>query len=66
MPRGYRHDRRRRGPLRRPHRDRTRARPALGEAADIARAVAALVQPGLAFATGTAVHVDGALAVPRF
>jgi hypothetical protein len=33
---------------------------------DVARAVAALVHPDLAFATGTVVHVDGALAVPRF
>ena len=37
-----------------------------GEAEDVARAVTALVQPGLAFATGSVVNVDGALAVPRF
>jgi hypothetical protein len=32
---------------------------------DVPRAVAALVKQGLAFATGTVVDVDGALAVPR-
>jgi 3-oxoacyl-[acyl-carrier protein] reductase len=37
-----------------------------GEAEDVARAVTALVQPGLAFATGSVVNVDGALAVSRF
>jgi len=37
-----------------------------GEARDVARAVVALAQPGLSFATGSVVHVDGALAVPRF
>ena len=37
-----------------------------GEARDVAHAVVALAQPGLAFATGTVVHVDGGLAVPRF
>ena len=37
-----------------------------GEAQDVARAVVALVQPGLSFATGTVINVDGAMAVPRF
>ena len=37
-----------------------------GEVEDVARVVAALAQPGLCFATGSVVHVDGALAIPRF
>jgi len=37
-----------------------------GEPEDVARAVVALAEPGLAFATGSVVHVDGALVVPRF
>jgi len=37
-----------------------------GEPEDVARAVVALAEPALAFATGTVVHVDGALAIPRF
>jgi NAD(P)-dependent dehydrogenase (short-subunit alcohol dehydrogenase family) len=37
-----------------------------GEAEDVAKAVVALVQPGLSFATGTVINVDGAMAVPRF
>lgn len=37
-----------------------------GEADDVAQAVVALAQPGLAFATGTVVNVDGALSVPHF
>jgi NAD(P)-dependent dehydrogenase (short-subunit alcohol dehydrogenase family) len=37
-----------------------------GEAGDVANAVVALAQPGLSFATGSVVHVDGALAVPWF
>jgi NAD(P)-dependent dehydrogenase (short-subunit alcohol dehydrogenase family) len=37
-----------------------------GEPEDVAHAVVALAEPGLAFATGTVVHVDGALAIPRF
>jgi NAD(P)-dependent dehydrogenase (short-subunit alcohol dehydrogenase family) len=37
-----------------------------GEAVDVAKTVVALVQPGLSFATGTVINVDGAMAVPRF
>ena len=33
---------------------------------DVARAVAALVTGGLGFATGSVIHVDGALSIPRF
>jgi NAD(P)-dependent dehydrogenase (short-subunit alcohol dehydrogenase family) len=37
-----------------------------GEAQDVARAVTTLARPGLSFATGSVIHVDGALAVPHF
>jgi NAD(P)-dependent dehydrogenase (short-subunit alcohol dehydrogenase family) len=37
-----------------------------GEPEDVAKAVIALAQPGLAFATGSVLHVDGALSVSRF
>jgi 3-oxoacyl-[acyl-carrier protein] reductase len=37
-----------------------------GEPEDVARAVVALARPGLSFATGSVVRVDGALAIPRF
>jgi NAD(P)-dependent dehydrogenase (short-subunit alcohol dehydrogenase family) len=37
-----------------------------GEAEDVARAVVAFARPDLGFSTGTIVHVDGGLAVPRF
>lgn len=33
---------------------------------DVARAVAALANGGLGFATGSVIHVDGALSIPRF
>jgi NAD(P)-dependent dehydrogenase (short-subunit alcohol dehydrogenase family) len=36
-----------------------------GEAGDVARAVAALASGGLGFSSGSVLHVDGALAVPR-
>ena len=36
-----------------------------GEAADVGRAVAALVRGDLPYATGTVLHVDGGLAIPR-
>ena len=36
-----------------------------GESADVARAVAALASGGLGFSSGSVLHVDGALAVPR-
>jgi NAD(P)-dependent dehydrogenase (short-subunit alcohol dehydrogenase family) len=37
-----------------------------GEAADVANAVVALTQPGLSFATGSVINVDGALSVSHF
>jgi NAD(P)-dependent dehydrogenase (short-subunit alcohol dehydrogenase family) len=37
-----------------------------GEPKDVAQAVVALARPGLSFATGSVIHVDGGLAVPRF
>jgi len=37
-----------------------------GEAEDVAQAIVALARPSLAFATGSIINVDGALAVPRF
>ena len=37
-----------------------------GEPDDVARAVVALARPDLGFCTGSVVHVDGGLAVPRF
>jgi NAD(P)-dependent dehydrogenase (short-subunit alcohol dehydrogenase family) len=36
-----------------------------GEAADVGRAVAALVRGDVPYATGTVLHVDGGLAIPR-
>ena len=36
-----------------------------GEAGDVARAVAALASGGLGFSSGSVLHVDGALAIPR-
>ena len=36
-----------------------------GEAQDVARAVAALAAGDLAFSTGSVLHVDGALSIPR-
>ena len=36
-----------------------------GEASDVGRAVAALVRGDLPYATGTVLHVDGGLAIPR-
>ncbi len=36
-----------------------------GEAGDVARAVAALAGGGLGFSSGSVLHVDGAMAVPR-
>ena len=36
-----------------------------GEAGDVARALAALAPGGLGFSSGSVLHVDGALAVPR-
>jgi NAD(P)-dependent dehydrogenase (short-subunit alcohol dehydrogenase family) len=36
-----------------------------GEAADVGRAVAALVRGDIPYATGTILHVDGGLAIPR-
>jgi NAD(P)-dependent dehydrogenase (short-subunit alcohol dehydrogenase family) len=36
-----------------------------GEAADVGRAVAALVRGDLPYATGSILHVDGGLAIPR-
>jgi NAD(P)-dependent dehydrogenase (short-subunit alcohol dehydrogenase family) len=36
-----------------------------GEAGDVARAVATLASGGLGFSSGSVLHVDGALAVPR-
>jgi NAD(P)-dependent dehydrogenase (short-subunit alcohol dehydrogenase family) len=37
-----------------------------GEASDVARAVGLLASGDMAFATGSVVHVDGALSIPRF
>jgi NAD(P)-dependent dehydrogenase (short-subunit alcohol dehydrogenase family) len=36
-----------------------------GRADDVGRAVAALVRGDLPYATGTVIHVDGGLSVPR-
>jgi 3-oxoacyl-[acyl-carrier protein] reductase len=36
-----------------------------GEPADVGRVVAALVSGALAYATGSVIHVDGGLAIPR-
>lgn len=37
-----------------------------GEARDVARAVGLLASGDMAFATGSVIHVDGALSIPRF